>query len=138
MLNLRSILAGARAARGFAFGLIFGLIGLGMLAGALIARSTTAQEMRTFLPAAGEVIGLAPSRSSRGGTTYAAEVRFRAEDGRTYTFRESVSSNPPSHRVGDAVNVRYESGNPANARVDDFMNTWFVPLLLGVGVKVAV
>ena len=132
MLNLRTILLGARAARGFVFGVLFVAAGLFLIGTAAIARNSIAQEMRAFLPAAGEVIGSAPVRSSRNNsTTYAAEVRFVAQDGKSYNFRESVSSNPPSHKIGDMVNVLYDPGNPSKARVDDFVNTWLFPLLLG-------
>jgi hypothetical protein len=131
-MNLRTIIFGARAARSVIVAVIFGVIGLAMLAGGAYARYTTAAEIRTFLPADGVVVGNIASRSGRNNsTTYAAQVRFTAQDGSTVTFKEGFSANPPAHQVGDKVKVLYEPGNPQNARVDDFMNGWFLPLLLG-------
>ncbi|MEO6061540.1 MAG: hypothetical protein ABIQ99_06345, partial [Thermoflexales bacterium] len=76
MLNLRTILLGARAARGFGAFLILGVVGVGLILGAAFARYTTAQEMRRFLSAPGVVTGNAISRSSKGSATYAAQVQF--------------------------------------------------------------
>lgn len=132
MLNLRTIVFGARAAKSLLVGVIFGLIGIAMLAGGAYARYTTAQEIRTFLPADGVVVGNISSRSGRNNSlSYAAQVRFTAQDGSTVTFKEGFSANPPAHQVGDKVKVLYDPSNYQNARVDDFMNGWFLPLLLG-------
>lgn len=131
-MNLRAILFGARAAKSFVLALIFGVIGVAMLGGAAFFRGKTAEELRTFLPADGVVTANIATRSGRNNsTTYSAQVRFTAKDGSTVTFKESFSSNPAAHQVGDKVKVFYDPGNPQNARIDDFMNTWFLPLLLG-------
>ena len=132
MLNLRTVIFGARAAKSFFVAVIFGVIGAAMLAGGAYARYTTAQEIRAFLPAEGVVTANIASRSGRNNSlTYAAQVRFTAQDGSTVTFKEGFSANPPAHQVGDKLKVLYDPGNPQNARIDDFMNTWFLPLLLG-------
>ena len=131
-MNLRTILFGARAAKSLLVGVIFGVIGLAMLAGAAYTRSTTAQEIRAFLTADGVVVANTETRSGRNNSvSYAAQVRFTTKDGTTVTFKEGFSSNPPAHKVGDKLKVLYDPSNYQNARVDDFMNTWFLPLLLG-------
>ncbi len=131
-MNLRTIIFGARAAKSLLVGVIFGVIGIAMLAGGAYTRYTTAAEIRTFLPAEGVVTGNVASRSGRNNSlSYAAQVRFTTQDGSTVNFKESFSANPPAHQVGDKVKVLYDPSNYQNARVDDFMNTWFLPLLLG-------
>ena len=131
-MNLRTVIFGARAAKSFVVAVIFGVIGIAMLAGGAYTRNTTAQEIRAFLPAEGVVTANIGSRSGRNNsTTYAAQVRFTTKDGSTVTFQEGFSSNPAAHQVGDKVKVLYDPSNYQNARVDDFMNTWFLPLLLG-------
>jgi hypothetical protein len=78
--------------------------------------------------APGRVVRMVDSRS-RNSTTYAPIVAFEA-DGRKFTFKDSVSSNPPSHRVGDAVEVLYDPADPADARIDRGVWNKGIPILL--------
>src|SRR5687767_13322061 len=111
-------------------GVVFLLVGVGALVGGAYWGLRT----KTFLASAeradGRVIELVARRGD-DGTTYAPKVRFTTKDGAQETFTSSSSSNPPSHREGDAVTVLYEPERPSNAKIDSFMDLWFGPLMVG-------
>lgn len=130
MGSLFAILSGVRAAKRFGGAVIFGLIGLALLAGAVFARLQVSRAEANFVSTQGDVVAMVRGTGRSSGST-APEVRFIARDGRSYTVRGTVYSNPPAHKVGDRVDVQYDPANPADARINDFLNTWFLPLLLG-------
>ena len=107
--------------------LIVAGVGLVVL-GAYLHRSTEVF-LAKALPAMGRVIDLAVSHSSNS-STYAPVVEFEVQ-GRTYRFKDSVGSNPPSHRRGDVVKVLYDPDQPRNARIDRGRWNTAVPLLVG-------
>ena len=71
------------------------------------------------------------SSSSGSGGGYAPVYQFRTLDGQTIVIQDSLSSNPPQFQVGQEIDVLYESGNPQKARINKWMNLYFVPVLLG-------
>ena len=77
----------------------------------------------------GLVIELSPSETS-DDVTYAPVVEFEQE-GRRYRFRDSVGSNPPTHRIGDAVPVLYSPANPSDSRIDHGIWNRLLPVLIG-------
>jgi hypothetical protein len=70
------------------------------------------------------------SNHSSDSTTYSPVVEFEA-GGRKYRFKDSVGSNPPSHRTGERVGVLYDPANPKDARIDRGRWNKAVPLLIG-------
>jgi hypothetical protein len=58
-------------------------------------------------------------------------VEFADRDGATHRITGSVSSNPPAYGVGEGVTVRYRAGEPTDARIDGFLESWFLPTLFG-------
>jgi len=71
------------------------------------------------------------SSSSGSGGGYAPVYQFRTLDGQTIVIQDSLSSNPPQFQVGQQIDVLYESGNPQKARINKWMNLYFLPVLLG-------
>lgn len=73
-------------------------------------------------------------------------VEFITPDGQTVTFASSSGSSPPSHEVGDQVEVAYDPGDPSDARIASFVSLYLLPtifgglgvLLLGVGATLLV
>ncbi len=57
-------------------------------------------------------------------------VQFVAQDRAAYSFVSDMGSGSPGYRIGQRVPVVYDSAHPAAAHIDDFMNTWFAPLVL--------
>lgn len=102
--------------------------GVGLLVlGAHLHRSTSAF-LAKAVPGSGRVVDLAMNHSS-DTTTYAPVVEFEV-DGRTYRFKDSIGSDPPSYRRGDAVKVLYDPDRPANARIDRGRWNLAVPTLV--------
>ena len=52
-------------------------------------------------------------------------------EGQSIVKQHGISSNPPSFQVGQEIDVLYEPGNPNNARINKWMDLYFVPVLLG-------
>jgi hypothetical protein len=86
------------------------------------------------LRAPGEVVSLKGEWSSGSGSssshyTYYPIVQFRTPDHARIEFKDSIGSNPPSHRPGDKVTVLYLAENPGGAAMIDrglFWN-WAIP-----------
>jgi len=115
-------------------GIVFSLVGgsLALIGVFLFIRT------RIFIgkaqEAKGTVIQMVYSRtssSSGSGGGYAPVYQFRTLDGQTIVKQDSLSSNPPRFQVGQEIDVLYESGNPQKARINKWMNLYFVPVLLG-------
>ena len=87
--------------------------------------------------AKGIVIELVYSRtSSSSGSSggYAPVYQFRTLDGQNIVIQDSLSRNPPQFQVGQEIDVLYEPGNPQKARINKWMNLYFVSaMLVGLG-----
>ena len=81
----------------------------------------------------GTVIQMVYSRSSSSNSSggYAPIYQFRTLDGQNIVKQDSLSSNPPRFQVGQELDILYEPGNPQKARINKWMNLYFVPVLLG-------
>lgn len=104
------------------------LAGVGLFfLGAHLHRKTGMFLQKAVL-APGIVVEMATNESS-DSTTYAPVVAFEHQ-GRKYRFKDSISSNPPSYRRGQAVGVLYDPADPREARID--RGTWnkAVPILV--------
>lgn len=116
-------------------GSVFGVVGLGLLAGAGLAVQSTQSFLADAVSAPGTVQGLVARTSTDSdghrSTTYAPEVRFTTAEGRDITFVSATSSSPPDHQVGDAVEVLYRPQDPAGARIHDWFSLWGLPTILG-------
>lgn len=73
------------------------------------------------------------SRNSDTGSwsyTYAPVVRYDV-NGKEYVYHSTSSSNPPSYAVDEEVTLLVDPKNPNDVVIDDFMDRWFAPVLLG-------
>ncbi|MBL8090909.1 MAG: DUF3592 domain-containing protein [Anaerolineales bacterium] len=77
-----------------------------------------------------EMVYRRKSTSNRGGG-YLPVYRFRTLDGKKITAKDSLSRNPPQFQVGQEVDVLYNPENPHNARINKWLNLYFLPVLLG-------
>jgi hypothetical protein len=101
------------------------LLGIGVFQSLRISR-LEAQGLR----AQGQVVRLNSEHSSgSGGYTYYPVVRFRTQMNSTVEFKDSVGTNPPSHRTGDKVTVLYLPGDPQRQAIIDrgFLLNWAIP-----------
>lgn len=121
-------------------GLVFSVIGIGLLLGDIYAYKRTSRFIGNSEKAGGVVTELVKSYSGRSGSfgdsgmsgspVYAPVVRFKTPDGREFEFKSAVSSNPPSYSAGDSVEVLYDKNNPASAEINGFFSLWFTVLIL--------
>lgn len=97
----------------------------------------------TGLRTQGEVVRLSSEYSSGSGGghySYYPIVRFRTEKNVAVEFKDSVGSNPPSHRSGDKVTVLYLPNNPQKEAIIDrgiFWN-WAIPAVVFISALVVV
>lgn len=113
------------------FGVIFSIIGLGLLAigGYLLFDS------RAFLSDAAATSGTVISlvESDEGG--YAPIVSFVTGDGESFVLRSNVYSEGWKERQGDIVTVLYDPADPKKAKIDSLFQLWGATLIIsGVGV----
>jgi hypothetical protein len=75
--------------------------------------------------------------SSRNGTVetlYYPRIRFQTTSGREiFILREDVGTNPPSHKLGEAVTVLYDPRNPSAARIKSWWSLWGGPSMFLTG-----
>lgn len=73
------------------------------------------------------------SDASRGTRiTFAPHIRFATATGTSIDFTSGSSSAPPEYTPGDAVQVLYAPGNPADARVDAFFPIFGLSFVFGL------
>jgi len=126
---LRTAVANQKAANRFAIP-FFLLAGAGLVLLGSHLRKQTESFLERAVPAAGVVVDMV-ANDSGDTTTYAPIVAFE-DHGRTYRFKDSVASNPPSHRMGEAVRVLYDPGRPADARIDRGRWNKVIPILVAI------
>lgn len=117
-------------AAGALVGVVFTVVGIGALVGGIFWGMRTKAFIATAERAQGRVIELV-AKQDDDGTSYSPKVQFTAKDGATIEFTSSISSRPPSHQEGDVVGVLYQPDAPRNAKIDEFMELWFGPLIVG-------
>lgn len=110
---------------------LFGLIGLGLLTGAFFVLNSELSFRSGSLTAEGTVVDLVTTTGSKGGIIYKPVVEFVDRNDRKHQFTGSYASSPPPHERGESVTVRYRPEDPRNAELDSFMDSWFLPVMLG-------
>ena len=106
------------------------LAGVGLLFLGVHLHKKTGEFLAKAVRAPGVVVEMATNHSSDGADTYAPVVEFEHQ-GRKYTFKDTISSNPPSFRRGEAVGVLYDPDQPRDARIDRGRWNKAVPILIG-------
>ena len=83
----------------------------------------------------GMVVRVEEQRGHDGGSKFLSIFEFRDAAGTSHTIRDSVSSRPASHAVGDSVSVLFDPATPDTARLDSFPSLWGLCLvMMGLGV----
>ncbi|BAL98825.1 hypothetical protein CLDAP_07860 [Caldilinea aerophila DSM 14535 = NBRC 104270] len=94
-------------------------------------RAHTQDMIAAMLPAEGQIVQVIPLANSKGKALFYPIVEFCTAEGQTIRFQGSTGSNPPAHRVGDKVQVRYDPQSPESAVVDSW-DLW-LPSILFIG-----
>ena len=103
------------------------VLGFGLLAGACYMFSNTRQFVSAAGKAAGTVVGF-ERRSSKSGHTDYPVIEFATASGEVRHF---TTSGAGGYAKGEGVEVLYDAGDPANARVNVFIEKWLGSLALG-------
>lgn len=113
--------------------LVFGLVGVSMLAGAGLFYRNTSNFIEAAGRAQGQVMELQSVRSSRSNSspTWRPLVRFTAPSGEIVEFLPSSSSNPPAYSAGERVGVFFDPADPGDARLDGFFDLWGGAVIMG-------
>ena len=77
----------------------------------------------------GTVIQMVYSEDSEGGGGYAPIYQFKTLEGQDIEIQDGLSSNPPRFKVGQEVKVLYDPENPRKARLNKWLNLYFVPVI---------
>ncbi|ABU59676.1 DUF3592 domain-containing protein [Roseiflexus castenholzii] len=67
-----------------------------------------------------EVVSRTRTQGEKRSTLHYAVVEFRTANGETIRFEDTMGSNPPAYRVGDAVEVLYDPQTPQSAMIDSW------------------
>lgn len=114
--------------------LAFGAMGLLVIGIAIVVWMRTREFISKAQETKGVVIRMLSKPGSKGGIIYAPVYQFRTMDGRTIEVEESTYSKPPQFQEGQSVYILYDPQNPEEARVKNWMNLYFLPLVLaGMG-----
>jgi hypothetical protein len=89
--------------------------------------------------ATGTIESLVPVFDQQSGATnYAPVFTFKTPDGHSYAVKADVASNPPGFTMGQTVNVLYLRSDPTTAKLDSFMQLWFMAIILvAVGISLS-
>lgn len=109
------------------------LVGCMLLASAIFAIET-ASFVRNATSATGTITASAEMTADDGGTLYRPTFTFVAA-GREYAVTPSAFVSPSPGDTGDRIAILYDPRNPHRARIDAFVYTWAIPVvLLGVSI----
>ena len=106
------------------------LIGLALLALAVLITWNTATWLKRTVEAQGTVTQMLHMTDKDGDVTYKPVVRFSTAEGRTIEFKSSFSTNPPAYRVGQSVAVVYLPDEPEKAQIRGFLSLWMGPMII--------
>ncbi len=109
----------------------FGLIGLGLLAGALFSYRSTQAWLSTSATAAGTVIGYERRTDSEGALSYFPVITFTPANGDEIEFTSSTGSSSRGYAIGASVPLRYNPALPFDAAIDTPLDLWITAGVLG-------
>ncbi|WP_462380253.1 DUF3592 domain-containing protein [Pseudomonas sp. Marseille-QA0892] len=101
---------------------VFAVAGIAALAGAAALQQARLNDQTFMATAQAQVVDL------RDGCP---TVEFYTDSGAPILYRSNTCSTPPAFEYGETVNVFYAPENPANARIDSFVENWLGSLILG-------
>ena len=125
---LRTAIANQQKVNRFAVPILL-LGGVGLLFLGAHLHQKTGMFLARAVRAPGVVVEMARNHSSHNDT-YAPVVEFEHQGG-TYRFKDSIGSDPPSYRIGQAVGVLYDPDHPREARIDRGRWNKAMPILIG-------
>lgn len=111
---------------------IFFPIGLVLVAVALYFIQADRKLAQAGGRAEGTVIEIVHARGTSGKIVYRPLVEFRTPGRERQEFANDVSSSLPGYGRGERVQVLFDPDNPADAKIDSFMERFFIPSIFGL------
>jgi len=120
---------------------ILGLVGLVLLGIAVFLFLKTKRLLSVGKTAKGKIVDVVKKESqdqdeegfSSTSTTYYPVIEFKTVTGQVIKFEAGVGrSNQNAYEIGHTVDVIYDPNKPQDAKINSFLQLWFVPLILGV------
>ncbi len=111
---------------------IFLIVGVIMLVLAYSIYTSTQQFLKVSVKAVGTVVEMKSVRDSDGDLTYKPVITYKDRTGLEHTFTSSTSSNPPSYRVGDKVELLYDPQKPEQPSINTWIDLYIGVLVLGI------
>lgn len=65
--------------------------------------------------------------------SYLSKFKFIAADGNDYVVMSTIAFNPPRHKNGESITIRYKKTDPMSAKPSDFFSLWDLPIMFGGG-----
>ena len=110
--------------------LIFVLVGLALIAGGIWMLYQRSDTSLLGERAEGTVVRLIEKAEPGETPVIYPFFKFKAENGKTYTVKGGVGSNPAAYTVGEKLSVVYDPDRPQDAHIDSFTELWLAPLVL--------
>lgn len=115
-----------------ALGAIFLIVGVPFLIIGIVTVISTLNFLQGAQKTSGTVAAIISYTDSDGDLLYKPKVIFTTLDGKQIEYVPNTGSNPSTHREGDTIAVYYKAANPQNAKIDSFMDLWFLSLIFGI------
>ena len=93
--------------------------------------------LTTGIQTIGVITELRLSHDKDGDELFAPTFRFVDRTGATNSIDSTLYSSPRRYHVGETVPVIYRASNPKSARINNFAEHWFVPLITAAFATVA-
>lgn len=81
----------------------------------------------------GKIIGIEEERRRNGGYMYSPVIKYKSVTGDEYVYRSTTKTGYTSYKIGQQIELIYDKSNPQNARVNSFLDIWFLTIIMGVG-----
>jgi hypothetical protein len=106
------------------------LLAVAFLVLGMISYRRVVRFIQSAAAAEGTVIDLRLRHDSDGDPLYYPVFRFQDSAGKEYEICSDTGSNPPGFAKGAPVDVLYDPSDPESARLDSFVQLWFLTTLL--------
>ena len=81
----------------------------------------------------GRIIDIEEEKRRNGGYMYSPVIKYKSVTGDEYIYDSNTKTGYTSYKIGQEIELIYDKNNPQNARVNSFLDIWFLTIIMGVG-----